>query len=159
MRGRRDAPELGPPTPIRGPFHRHAALLRVIHRRLLPFAGLVAAGTRVDAGSFARTHALRALLRELARRNAHGDEPDTDLRGAFADVTSKARLRVALDERGDPRLEPEKVAKGDYTASVAIIDATRPYHWKEHFPEKVGISAELRRKMEEKWKDLLSNEK
>ena len=46
----------------------------------------------------------------------------------------------------DPRLEPEKVAKGDYTASVAIIDATRPYHWKEHFPEKVGISDELRQK-------------
>ena len=61
--------------------------------------------------------------------------------------------------RVDPRLEPEKVAKGDYTASVAIIDATRPYHWKEHFPEKVGISSELRQKMEEKWKDLLGGEK
>jgi hypothetical protein len=42
---------------------------------------------------------------------------------------------------------------------VAIIDATRPYHWKEHFPEKVGISSELRQKMEEKWKELLSSEK
>jgi 4-hydroxy-3-polyprenylbenzoate decarboxylase len=47
------------------------------------------------------------------------------------------------------------VEKGDYTASVAIIDATRPYHWKEHFPEKVGISPELRKAMEEKWKELL----
>jgi len=43
--------------------------------------------------------------------------------------------------------------------SCAIIDATRPYHWKEHFPEKVGISAELHRAMEEKWQELLGGGK
>jgi 4-hydroxy-3-polyprenylbenzoate decarboxylase len=64
--------------------------------------------------------------------------------------------RRIWSSRVDPRLEPEKVAKGDYTASVAIIDATRPYHWKEHFPEKVGISPELRKAMEEKWSELLA---
>ena len=64
--------------------------------------------------------------------------------------------RRIWSSRVDPRLEPEKVAKGDYTASVAIIDATRPYHWKEHFPEKVGISSELRKAMEEKWSELLA---
>jgi hypothetical protein len=47
------------------------------------------------------------------------------------------------------------VASGDLTTSCAIIDATRPYHWKEHFPEKVGISAELQKAMEEKWQELL----
>jgi len=69
--------------------------------------GLVARSTRVDARSFARTRALRSLLRELARCNAHGNEIGPDLRGEFAEVTSEARLRVELDERGDPRLEPD----------------------------------------------------
>jgi len=67
--------------------------------------------------------------------------------------------RRIWSSRVDPRLEPEKVEKGDYTASCAIIDATRPYHWREHFPEKVGISAELRKAMEEKWRELLGGEK
>jgi 4-hydroxy-3-polyprenylbenzoate decarboxylase len=63
--------------------------------------------------------------------------------------------RRIWSSRVDPRLEPEKIEKGDYTASCAIIDATRPFHWKEHFPEKVGISIELRNEIERKWKELL----
>jgi predicted RNA-binding Zn ribbon-like protein len=39
--------------------------------------------------------------------NTHAEEPESDLRSEFADVTSGARLRVVLDERGDPRLEPD----------------------------------------------------
>ena len=69
--------------------------------------GLVTAGATVDGGSFERTRALRSLLRELARRNAHEGQLGADLREAFAEVTSEARLRVELDERGDPRLEPD----------------------------------------------------
>jgi predicted RNA-binding Zn ribbon-like protein len=69
--------------------------------------GLVTGNATVDAGSFARTRALRSLLRELARRNAHDEEPAAVLREAFADVTSAVRLRVELDERGDPRLEAD----------------------------------------------------
>jgi predicted RNA-binding Zn ribbon-like protein len=69
--------------------------------------GLVARETAVDAESFARARAFRSLLRELARRNAHRESLGDDVRREFADVTSSARLRVVLDERGDPVLEPD----------------------------------------------------
>jgi UbiD family decarboxylase len=57
--------------------------------------------------------------------------------------------------RIDPRLEPEKREKGDYTGSVAIIDATRPYHWRERFPATTSISPELRKVTEDKWGAVL----
>jgi UbiD family decarboxylase len=59
--------------------------------------------------------------------------------------------------RIDPRLDPDKKEKGDYTGSVAIIDATRPYHWKDQFPATTQISPELRRMAEEKWGPLLKS--
>jgi 4-hydroxy-3-polyprenylbenzoate decarboxylase len=34
----------------------------------------------------------------------------------------------------DPRIEPERKAAGDNTNSRAIIDACRPYHWRDKFP-------------------------
>ena len=35
----------------------------------------------------------------------------------------------------DPRIEPERKAKGDFTNSRAVIDACRPWHWREQFPK------------------------
>ncbi len=35
----------------------------------------------------------------------------------------------------DPRIEPERKAKGDFTNSRAIIDACRPWHWRDKFPK------------------------
>ena len=55
----------------------------------------------------------------------------------------------------DPRLDPEKKAKGDYTGSVAIIDATRPFHWKDKFAATTSIAPELRREIEAKWGEVL----
>ncbi|HEY7065367.1 MAG TPA: UbiD family decarboxylase [Chloroflexota bacterium] len=57
--------------------------------------------------------------------------------------------------RIDPRLEPDKKEKGDYTGSVAIIDATRPYHWREQFPATTALELELRRATEAKWGAIL----
>jgi 4-hydroxy-3-polyprenylbenzoate decarboxylase len=34
----------------------------------------------------------------------------------------------------DPRIPPEQKARGDNTNSRAIIDACRPYHWRDKFP-------------------------
>ncbi len=120
-------------------------------------------------------HAMRAALGALGGTGGYHtrfvilvdeDVNPHDLNEVFEAMGSRCDPGTSLDinrriwsSRVDPRLEPEKVEKGDYTASCAIIDATRPYHWKDHFPEKVGISAELRNKMQEKWKDLLSGEK
>ena len=35
----------------------------------------------------------------------------------------------------DARIEPERKAKGDFTNSRAIIDACRPWHWRDKFPK------------------------
>jgi len=70
--------------------------------------GLLAGDAVVDAASFLRARALRALLRELARRNTDGEATlDSGFRDEFAAVVSDARLRVELDERGALRLEPD----------------------------------------------------
>jgi 4-hydroxy-3-polyprenylbenzoate decarboxylase len=55
----------------------------------------------------------------------------------------------------DPRLPEEKKSVGNYTGSVAIIDACRPYHWMDKFPATTKISAELFKKTEEKWGKIL----
>jgi UbiD family decarboxylase len=51
----------------------------------------------------------------------------------------------------DPRIPPEKRGLRDYTNSRLIIDATRPFHWRDQFPPAVGASEELRAKIQEKW--------
>jgi 4-hydroxy-3-polyprenylbenzoate decarboxylase len=51
----------------------------------------------------------------------------------------------------DPRLPPEKRASRDYTTSYMVIDATRPFHWRNEFPKVVGTSRELQAQMRAKW--------
>jgi 3-polyprenyl-4-hydroxybenzoate decarboxylase len=55
----------------------------------------------------------------------------------------------------DPAMTPEKRDAGDLTNSRAIINACRPYAWKDRFPPVNMLSPELRRKISEKWKDDL----
>lgn len=54
----------------------------------------------------------------------------------------------------DPIMSPEKKAKGDFTNSRAIINACRPYHWRNEFPMVNRASDELRNRTLAKWKDL-----
>ena len=68
--------------------------------------GLVASDVTVDASSFVRARALRDVLRELAKRNTRGAEPDDELRAAFTSLAHEASLRFGLDERGKVSLEP-----------------------------------------------------
>ncbi len=53
--------------------------------------------------------------------------------------------------RLDPILSSENKEKGDFTTPKLIIDACRPFHWKDKFPPVNEISPELRRKTVEKW--------
>lgn len=57
--------------------------------------------------------------------------------------------------RIDPRLSPQRRADGDLTGSVAIIDACRPFHWRDSFPAVTGVSAELRAKTLHRWGSTL----
>jgi UbiD family decarboxylase len=51
----------------------------------------------------------------------------------------------------DPRIPPHKRAAGDFTNSRLIIDATRPFHWRNQFPPAVVTTAELQAKLRQKW--------
>jgi UbiD family decarboxylase len=50
-------------------------------------------------------------------------------------ATSIDIIRGAWSTPLDPRIEPERRAVGDYTNSRAVIDACRPWHWRDKFPE------------------------
>jgi 4-hydroxy-3-polyprenylbenzoate decarboxylase len=52
-------------------------------------------------------------------------------------------------------MHPDKKDVGDFTNSRAIVNACRPYAWKDRFPPVNALSPELKRKITEKWKDLL----
>lgn len=43
-------------------------------------------------------------------------------------------IRNAWSTSLDPSIPPERKRQGDYTNSRAIIDACRPYHWKDKYP-------------------------
>lgn len=56
-------------------------------------------------------------------------------------VTSRSDPATAIDiihgawsTPLDPSIPPEKKAQGDFTNSRAIIDACRPFHWKDKYP-------------------------
>ncbi|MGE0746635.1 MAG: UbiD family decarboxylase [Rhodospirillales bacterium] len=51
----------------------------------------------------------------------------------------------------DPRITPEDKAAGNFTNSRAIIDACRPFHWKDQFPKVNAPSPELAKESREKW--------
>ena len=57
----------------------------------------------------------------------------------------------------DPRLEPEKRQKGDFTMSRMLIDACKPYPWRDRFPRANKFSAEKRKEIWEKWVTQLQN--
>ena len=76
------------------------------------------------------------------------------LNNAVPTIGLAARVTVIPNCRSqplDPRLPPEKRASRDYTTSRVVIDATRPFHWRDQFPKVVGTSAELQAKMRAKW--------
>ena len=59
------------------------------------------------------------------------------------------------DSPADPRLPPEKRAVRDMTHSVAIINACRPFHWRDKFPPANTPSPEVARKARERFGWLL----
>jgi 4-hydroxy-3-polyprenylbenzoate decarboxylase len=64
-------------------------------------------------------------------------------------------IEGAWDSPADPALSPEKRAAGDLTHSVAIINACKPYHWRDKFPPSNTPSAETLKKAREKFGWLL----
>jgi 3-polyprenyl-4-hydroxybenzoate decarboxylase len=55
----------------------------------------------------------------------------------------------------DPRIRPQDKAAGNFTNSRAIIDACRPFHWRDQFTPVNMPSPSALRKAREKFSYLL----
>ncbi len=64
-------------------------------------------------------------------------------------------LTGRLSMASDPRLEPEKRKAGDITCSTAIIDACRPWAWRDQFPKTTKTSAEVMQQVRDRWGKVL----
>lgn len=64
-------------------------------------------------------------------------------------------LRNRLTMSSDPRLEPEKRKIGDLTCSTAIIDACRPWVWRDQFPKSTKTAPDIMEQVSRKWANVL----
>jgi UbiD family decarboxylase len=64
-------------------------------------------------------------------------------------------MRNAWTADLDPRLSPAQREAGDLTMGRMLIDACKPWSWRDQFPETIVFSAAERRAVTEKWSDLL----
>ncbi len=70
-------------------------------------------------------------------------------------ATSIDIIKDAWSTPLDPRIPPWEKEKGNMTNSRAIIDACRPYHWRDQFPKVNAPSPEMARKARERFGYLL----
>ncbi|HKG00510.1 MAG TPA: UbiD family decarboxylase [Xanthobacteraceae bacterium] len=68
-------------------------------------------------------------------------------------------IEGSWDSPADPRLPPDRRAAGDMTHSVAVIDACKPFHWRDKFPPSNTPSPATARKAREKFGWLLDGGK
>jgi UbiD family decarboxylase len=60
-------------------------------------------------------------------------------------------VRKAWSSALDPRIPPEQKDRGVTSHSKAIIDACKPFEWRDKFPKASALSAEEARQIEERW--------
>ena len=56
----------------------------------------------------------------------------------------------------DPAMHPDQRNAGNFVNSRAILNACRPYAWRDRFPPVNALSPELKNKIGEKWKKELA---
>ena len=64
-------------------------------------------------------------------------------------------VRNAWSSALDPRIPPEAKAAGITSHSKAIIEAVRPFGWKDNFPPTSALTAEEASEIEAKWGDKI----
>ena len=60
-----------------------------------------------------------------------------------------------LDGGSRSRVSPARREAGDLTVGRMLINACRPFIWRDQFPKSNVFSSEERRIVETKWRDLL----
>jgi UbiD family decarboxylase len=64
-------------------------------------------------------------------------------------------VRGAWTSDLDPRVPPDKRERGDLTVGRLLIDACRPFAWRDAFPQPNVFGPEARQRITERWGDLL----
>jgi UbiD family decarboxylase len=115
-------------------------------------------------------HAREAAYGVLATRDGGRDTRMVIVVDEDIDITNTDELLWAVSTRWDPkidsetvqvaasglnpRLSPENRARNELMSSCIIIDACRPYHWKNDFPIVSAFTSEEKNKYAEKWAHL-----
>jgi len=60
-------------------------------------------------------------------------------------------LRDTWTTEIDPIVHPDRKSQGDLTASKVLINACRPYTWRDRFPLANGVNRELMKRILDKW--------
>ncbi|HEX9880473.1 MAG TPA: UbiD family decarboxylase [Candidatus Binatia bacterium] len=117
-------------------------------------------------------HAQQALMAAAGLRSsasmytyyvAVDDDIDpSDLRDVLWAMCTRVNPATALDiiqnawtSDLDPRLTPEQKSSGDYTMGRLLVNACKPFTWRESFPKTNIFSAEERRRVRERWAAVL----
>jgi 4-hydroxy-3-polyprenylbenzoate decarboxylase len=66
-------------------------------------------------------------------------------------------IRDAWTADLDPRVSPARRTAGDLTVGRMLINACKPFAWRDQFAKTNVFSAEERKVVEAKWRDLLEN--
>ncbi len=91
------------------------------------------------------------------------DIDPTDLRQVLwamctrVDPRTQVQIVTSCTSNLDPRLSPESKSRGDLTMGRMLIDACRPYAWRDRFPRPNRFGEEIRRQVWEKWSRELSS--
>ena len=72
-------------------------------------------------------------------------------------ATSVEIIRDAWTSDLDPRLSPQKRQSGDLTMGRMLVDACRPFAWRDKFPRTNVFSREDRQRVAQKWTSVLEN--
>ena len=56
----------------------------------------------------------------------------------------------------DPRVSPARRAQGDLTVGRMLINACKPFAWRDQFAKTNVFGADDRQKLQAKWGDLLA---
>ena len=69
-------------------------------------------------------------------------------------LTSIDIVRGCWSSGLDPTIPPTKRELGDLTNNRAIINACKPYHWKDKFPASFKLTPEEAKEVKKKWQHL-----
>lgn len=133
--------------------------------------GPVVAAANGTSGRLGAGDAMHALLAAAGRKRSGGMERffvvvDSDiditdinhvLWAIFTRVDPSRSLQVLRTPTTaiDPRLSPARRAAGDMTMGIVLIDACKPFSWKDQFPKSNRFSEDHRAQTRERWKAVL----